>query len=224
MYVVYGSQSRLLAKTVDALSGTLVRIYHQSVPKPRQGAYDISNSDELPGVLEILKAKYGRLGIVFIGAAFVAENKLFASLNRADIDRSLATNITNYVTIIHSVIPVMVAERYGRLVFISSFRSQNPTRGIALYSAAKAFGERFFSTLGVEYGRLGITSCILRLGYFDGRMVDELSENQKQEIISKISLRRLGQGDDLRRAIDFVVENEYLNGGVIDIQGGIDFF
>ena len=92
-----------------------------------------------------------------------------------------------------------------------------------MYSAGKAFCERFFSGIGIEYGRLGITSCVLRLGYFDGRMLDAFSQDQKKTILSKISLRRLGTGEDLKRAIEYAVQNDYVNGGAIDIQGGIDF-
>ena len=64
----------------------------------------------------------------------------------------------------------------GCFIYLSSFRSQKPTKGTILYSASKAFGETFFKGIGIEYGRFNITSHLIRMGAFEGKMLFNLNQ------------------------------------------------
>ena len=96
------------------------------------------------------------------------------------------------------------------------------SRGISLYASSKAFGEMFFETIGKEYGSLGVNSSSIRMGYFDGRMTTELDEKKLKGIRLNSGNRRLGQAKDLINAINYILENNYTNGGVLDLTGGIN--
>jgi NAD(P)-dependent dehydrogenase (short-subunit alcohol dehydrogenase family) len=80
----------------------------------------------------------------------------------------------------------------------------------------------FFETIGKEYGSLGINSSSIRMGYFDGRMTTELDEKKLKGIKLNAGNRRLGQAKDLINAINYILENNYTNGGVLDLTGGIN--
>ena len=61
------------------------------------------------------------------------------------------------------------------------------------------------------------------MGYFDGRMVNEMQEEKIQQYKLSIGNRRLGNKDDLMKTSKLILENNYLNGGVIELTGGISF-
>ena len=82
--------------------------------------------------------------------------------------------------------------------------------------------ETFFKGIGREYGRLNITSHIIRMGAFDGKMLHDLGDNYIKSVKKKISLGREGTPDELSNAIKFCEENPYTNNGIIEINGGLN--
>jgi len=116
----------------------------------------------------------------------------------------------------------MLKIKSGNLIYLSSFRSKVSSRGISLYASSKAFGEMFFETIGKEYGPLGVNSSSIRMGYFDGRMTLELNDQRLKAIKLNAGNRRLGNSKDLINAINYILANDYTNGGVIDLTGGIN--
>jgi NAD(P)-dependent dehydrogenase (short-subunit alcohol dehydrogenase family) len=116
----------------------------------------------------------------------------------------------------------MLKIKSGNLIYLSSFRSKVSSRGISLYASSKAFGEMFFETIGKEYGTLGVNSSSIRMGYFDGRMTLELNDQRLKAIKLNAGNRRLGNSKDLINAINYILANDYTNGGVIDLTGGIN--
>lgn len=223
--VVYGSGSSAIRDYVGSVPAKwpVVRIFHATRPDPLPSCADIDRLDLLPEAITWAKSRVDgpiRLGV--LGAAVASQSSLLASETDASIDEQLRTNVTNYVGLVRACLPTMISSRYGRFVYLSSFRSRVPTRGITLYGAAKAFGEAFFSGVGVEYGRLGITTASIRMGYFEGGLIAGLGEERLAEITRHVSTGRLGSGADLAGAIEFAMSAEYLNGSVIDLDGGLD--
>ena len=159
--------------------------------------------------------------IIFLGAAFLTQSKLFISLNDDEIDTLMETNIINYIRLTRLILPFMLKLK-GNIIYLSSFRSNTTSRGISLYAVSKAFGERFFELIGKEYGALGVYSSSIRMGYFDGRMTTRLDDSKVKSIKLNAGNRKLGTSADLLRSIDFIIENPYTNGGTIDLTGGIN--
>ena len=111
----------------------------------------------------------------------------------------------------------------GQFIYLSSFRSLHTARGISLYSASKAFGEKFFEVIGKENGAFGVFSCSIRMGYFDGRMTNVMGDEKIASFKLSIGNRRLGNEKDLINCIKYILDNPYTNGGAIDLSGGISF-
>ena len=110
----------------------------------------------------------------------------------------------------------------GTFVYLSSFRAHKPTKGTALYSSSKSFGETFFKSIGIEYGMFNVTTHIIRMGAFEGKMLFNLSENYKKKIEKNISLKKFGSAKDLSSLIGFCIKNKYTNSGILEINGGLD--
>ena len=158
-----------------------------------------------------------------MGVGFLADSNLFFSLEKKEMNKLINANISNYLFITKIILPVMVKISSGKFIYLSSFRSQISTRGTAIYSASKAFGESFFKTIGQEYARFGITSHIIRMGYFEGRLLHNLTEERRLKIFKKISMGRLGDANDLLSAIKTAENLDYNNSGIIEMNGGLDF-
>lgn len=225
--ILYGSESDLIK---DIFKGgddcKIIRIYGSKVPSFDKNSININGTSEnmVSEVLDaVAEAKKGD-EIIFIGAAFLSDNSLLVSLGKDAMNKLLNLNVLSYVTLVASLLPLMVRIRSGNFIYLSSFRSINPTKGALIYSASKAFGESFFVGIAREYGRYGIRSNSLRMGYFDGRILSSLGgEDAIQKVRNRSQLKRLGSAEDLRKAILFCIESPYTSGGILDINGAMDF-
>lgn len=225
--ILYGSESDLIKDLFkEDTDCKIIRIYGTKAPSFDKKSININGTSEnmISEVLSsVAEAKKGDK-IIFVGAAFLSDNSLLVSLSEDDTNKLLNLNIVSYVRLVRSLLPIMVRIRSGNFIYLSSFRSINPTKGAIIYSASKAFGESFFVGVAREYGRYGIRSNSLRMGYFDGRILSSLGgDDAIQKVKNRSQLRRLGSADDLREAILFCVESTYTSGGVLDINGAMDF-
>ncbi len=229
LMVIYGSESSLIRPLIQKRDHPFIRIYGKTVPESDAKCIDIPDVSDLEDAIKKIKTKIGNdtqnplLDIVFLGAAFKTQTSLFLGTKPEEIDEAIHVNITNYTKIVYTLLPHMMRSRWGRLIYLSSFRSQVTGKGTSIYSASKAFGEKFFEVVGKEFGRLGITSTSIRMGYFDGRMTDIFNEKEKTDITQNIACRRFGDSNDLLNAIQFCIDNPFVNSGVVDLNGGLIF-
>jgi len=223
LMIIFGSQSRLLEMLLDRGDTHFLRIFNKNVPPPRENCTDVNSEDAFIDAVENMGKADAYQKIIFIGAAFKTQTSLFVHEKFENVLESIDTNIVQYVRYANLLLPHMIKKKNGTFIYLSSFRSQETSRGVSLYAASKAFGEKFFEVLGKEYGRMGITSTSIRMGYFEGRMTDFIDEDKKKKLTLSIGTGRLGSSTDLVRAIEFVISNPYANGGCIDLTGGINF-
>lgn len=222
LFVVYGSETSLLKDLYSRPDTIFLRFFNQSKLQANSNSYHVNSFDELESELERLIAEFDISKIVFVGAGFVSQTKLYFQATEAEIKEQVETNITNYLRFTSLLLPKMIERKSGQFIYLSSFRSDTTCRGITLYAASKSFGETFFEVLGKENGRFGVLSTSIRMGYFDGRMTSELPEERQKAIKLATGVGRLGNSNDLLKTINYVLENSYTNGGVIDLTGGIN--
>lgn len=222
LFVVYGSETKLLKPLFDFEDSYFIRIYNKTLPEKLDNASDVNSFEKFIDVFEeklkILKPNR----VVFIGAAFLTQQSLLVQEKWEHVEKSLEVNVINYVKLCHYLLPYMMKIKSGHYIYLSSFRAEVPARGISLYSASKAFGENFFEVLGLEGGAFGVYATSIRMGYFDGRMTNSMGAEKVKQLALSIGDRRLGNQSDLIGAIKFALENSYTNGGVIDLTGGIN--
>lgn len=221
LLVVFGSQSTVVKPLIDeyANHSRVVRIYNRSKPTKLLNCVDTNLISELPNILESIDIE-GPKRIAVVGVATMSQQKLFTSLKFDEIDQMIETNVRSYAQILSEVVPVMMKNRYGRLVYLSSLRAKYPAKGTSIYGASKVFCESLFGSVGREYGRLNITSVSIRMGFFGGRMVNDLPQKLVDDQLRKVALRRQGSPTELLEAIKFAFANPYLNGGTIELDGG----
>ena len=222
LFVVYGSETNLLSNLYERDNSIFIRIYNKKKLDEDTNAYYAGSLEEFKKVFESVLDEHEIKRIIFLGAAFITQKSLFISTSQEEINTLVEVNITNYIAYTSYILPFMLKLKNGYFIYLSSFRSQVTSRGISLYASSKAFGEKFFEVIGKEYGSFGVYSSSIRMGYFDGRMTNELNEDKLKKIKLNSGNRMLGSPSDLSNTINFLLENPYTNGGVVDLTGGIN--
>lgn len=223
LYVVYGSETELLEDLFAAEDSYFIRIYNNRVPQKMENAADVNDFEKFKTVFDEKFISLAPKRIIFIGAAFLTQKALFCQETRENIDKSLDVNVLKYVDYCHFILPYMIKIKSGNFIYLSSFRAQTTARGISLYSASKAFGEKFFEVIGKEHAMFGVCATSIRMGYFDGRMTNLMEPDKIKQFKLSIGNRKLGSKEDLVNCIKFILDNKYTNGGAIDLTGGISF-
>lgn len=222
LIVVYGSESSLLGPLYED-DNYYLRIYNNKTPSPLEFSHDlhVSNLANFGHVLKKIQKDIDFDKVIFIGAAFQSDNLLLVNQTNELIDASIDINLKNYLIICRDLIKNIRLSKEKIFIYLSSFRANVPTAGTTMYSSSKAFGEMLFRAMNEEYSRLNLRSSIIRMGYFDGRMMLHFDEVSQNTLRKKISLKRFGSSQELVNCINFIVENPYTAGGVIDLNGGL---
>jgi NAD(P)-dependent dehydrogenase (short-subunit alcohol dehydrogenase family) len=138
-----------------------------------------------------------------------------------EIDRMINVNIKGNINIISNCLPKMIENNFGRIISISSVFAEMNVPKNSIYCASKAFIDRFVSNANRESIRYGVTCNTIQLGYFDAGMCYRVDEKYQQRAKEKIGLKRWGRIDELYKTIDYIVENEYVCGSKLRIDGGL---
>lgn len=139
----------------------------------------------------------------------------------ADIDNMLDVNIKGNINILAGCTPSMIAKGYGRVIAISSVFAEMNVPKNSIYCASKAFVDRLFSVANKENIKYGITCNTIQLGYWDGGMCYRVDQAYQELAKNKIGLKRWGTIEELYNTINFIVDNEYVSGTNLRIDGGL---
>lgn len=137
------------------------------------------------------------------------------------INEMIDVNIKGNINILTSCLPKMIEKGWGRIIGISSIFSQINVPKNGIYAASKAFMERLYSTANRENAKFGVTCNTIQLGFWDGGMCYRVDEHIQEKAKQKIPLKRWGTIEELYNTIDFIIENEYISGTNLKMDGGL---
>jgi NAD(P)-dependent dehydrogenase (short-subunit alcohol dehydrogenase family) len=143
------------------------------------------------------------------------------SYNYKNVQEMIDVNIKGNINILASCLPQMIEKKYGRIISISSIFSELNIPKNSIYCSSKAFIDRLISNANRENIKYGITCNTIQLGYWDGGMCERVDKKYQDLAKEKIGLKRWGSIEELYNTINFIVDNEYLCGTKIRIDGGI---
>ena len=159
--------------------------------------------------------------INFAGVNFDSLIHKLTSKNEKDIEYILDINLKGTINITSSCLKHMRENKYGRIIFISSVLAEKIVIGTGVYASCKAFINRFVKNISFENIKYGITANTIQLGYFDGGMTYKIPQEHLEPIKKTIGLQRFGKIEELINTINFIIENEYVTGTSIKIDGGM---
>ena len=158
--------------------------------------------------------------ITLVHMAVVKIDKLMCNYTTDDLVKTFSVNFFANFTLTKYLLPIMIKEKWGRIINISSIAAEGSI-GSTAYAASKSALVGYNKSLAKEYGRFNITSNIIRLGYFDVGLIDKLSENKVNKLIDQVPNKKLGAPDEVLKAINYIQSSNYLNGTSINLDGGL---
>ncbi|MFI6045014.1 beta-ketoacyl-ACP reductase [Nocardia sp. NPDC051321] len=188
---------------------------------------DVTDRDSVQAVFEQIATELGDPQIL-VNNAGITRDDLFFRLSEDDWNAVLSVNLTGVFHCSQAAQKYMVAQRYGKIVSLSS-RSALGNRGQANYAAAKAGIQGFTATLAIELGRYNITVNAVAPGYIATAMTDATAERVgmapeqlQQSVAERTPLGRVGQPEEVAAVIAFLASDEssYVSGQTLYVNGG----
>ena len=172
------------------------------------------------GVAEIEKAQ-GPTDIL-VNNAGVTRDSMFHKMSADQWGQVIRADLDSVFNMTHQVFPGMRERGYGRIINISSINGQKGQMGQTNYSAAKAGMIGFTRALAQEGAFKGVTVNAVAPGYIATDMVSAMSDDVLKSITAQIPVGRLGEADEIARAVAFLADEKagFITGAVISANGG----
>lgn len=183
---------------------------------------DVSQAESVEaGVAEVLNA-FGRIDIL-VNNAGITRDALLVRMREEDWDAVLDVNLKGAFLCSRAVAKVMIKQRAGCIVNITSIMGLTGGAGQANYSAAKAGLIGLTRSLARELGSRGIRVNAVAPGWIETAMTDSLPQTVREAILKQIPLGRLGRAEDVADAVVFLCSEEsaYITGQVLTVDGGL---
>ncbi len=192
---------------------------------PMKGRGVVLNVDDqaaIDAVIESASREFGRLDIL-VNNAGITRDTLLLRMKDEDWDAVIQTNLSAVFRTSRAVLRGMLKAKAGRIVNITSVVGSTGNPGQVNYAAAKAGVAGMTRALAREVGSRGITVNCVAPGFIDTDMTRELSSEQIAALTSQIPLARLGQPDDIAKAVLFLVSDDaaYITGTTLHVNGGM---
>jgi 3-oxoacyl-[acyl-carrier protein] reductase len=183
---------------------------------------DLSRVEEADAFVRSVVSRWGRIDVL-VNNAGVARDGVLGLFDDADIDAVIDLNLKGTIYVTRQVSRRMLSAGGGTIVNISSIVGGSGYRGLAVYSATKAALEGFTRALARELGSRGITVNAVAPGYLRTEMSHGLDESQLDQIVRRTPAGRLGEPEDVARAVQFLTDprNSYITGHVLVVDGGL---
>jgi len=183
---------------------------------------DVTDAAAVDAALADVEARFGSIAILVNNAGITRDN-LLLRMKDDEWDSVLATNLKAAYRLSKAVLRGMMKARYGRIVQIGSVVGSSGNPGQANYAASKAALIGFTKSLAQELGSRNITVNCIAPGFIDTDMTRALADAQREQLLERIPLGRLGSPEDIANAAVFLASREagYITGATLHVNGGM---
>lgn len=183
---------------------------------------DISKLADVENLVNQAKEKFGHIDIM-VNNAGITKDTLLLRMKEEDFDSVIDVNLKGVFNCLKTITPIMVKQRSGKIVNLSSVVGIIGNAGQVNYAASKAGVIGMTKSLAKEIGARGITVNAVAPGFIETDMTDELGDKLKEEAKKGIPLRRLGTAADVAEVVAFLSSesSNYITGQVINVDGGM---
>ena len=183
---------------------------------------NIANAESVDNAFSTVEKKYSSVDVL-INNAGVTQDNILPRMKESEWLDVIQTNLTGSFYTSQRAIKLMMKNKWGRIVFISSVVGLSGNQGQANYAASKAGLIGLAKSISKEMGSRNITSNVVAPGYIETDMTSFLDDQNKENIIEQLSIKRIGKPEDISNIVSFLCndESEYITGQVIPVDGGL---
>jgi 3-oxoacyl-[acyl-carrier protein] reductase len=216
-----GASIAAVARSEDALKDTVETI-RASGGTVEPYAVDVADSASVDAAVEKIAARFQHIDIL-VNNAGVTRDGLLARMTGEAWDAVINTNLKGAFHLTRPVGRLMVKQRSGRIVNISSVIGLMGNAGQANYAASKAGLIGFSKSVAREFASRGITCNVVCPGFIDTDMTKDLSDDLKKKLLERIPLQRLGKPEDIAGVVAFLCSPaaNYITGQILTVDGGM---
>jgi 3-oxoacyl-[acyl-carrier protein] reductase len=178
---------------------------------------DVSQPDAVAKMVELIKSELGALDIL-INNAGIAITRGIDNLSEADFDQTIAVNLKSVFLCTQAVLPMMRAKKWGRIINISSGAARGAGAIGPHYNASKAAVEGLTRGYAARLVKEGITVNAVAPSLIETDMM-----KGQEDLVSRIPLGRLGRAEEVAKAVMMLVDNPYMTGQTVAMNGGMSF-
>lgn len=183
---------------------------------------DISKANDVENLIDCAKKKFGKIDIM-VNNAGITKDTLLLRMKEEDFDSVINVNLKGVFNCLKAITPVMVKQKEGKIINLSSVVGLVGNAGQVNYAASKAGVIGMTKSLAKEIGSRGITVNAVAPGFIETDMTDVLGDRFKEEAKKSIPLKRLGKAEDVAEVVAFLASDSanYITGQVIHVDGGM---
>ncbi len=186
-------------------------------------ASNAANFAETEEVVHRVKADFGTIDIL-VNNAGITKDGLMLKMTEAQWDAVIAVNLKSAFNFIHACTPIMMRQKGGSIINMSSVVGIHGNASQCNYAASKAGLIALAKSIAQEMGRKGLRANAIAPGFIDTPMTEALPDEVRKEWIERIPLRRGGTVEDIANVAAFLASDmsSYISGQVIQVDGGMN--
>ena len=183
---------------------------------------DVSQPAEAQALIEAVHKAMGRLDIL-VNNAGVIRDGLLISLEDEDWRTVIATNLDSVFYCCRAAARIMIRQRLGRIINMSSVAGTRPNRGQVNYAASKGGINALTRALAAELASRNITGNAVAPGVIETEMTQAIRDAAHDQILASIGLKRLGRVEDIAGVVAFLASDDaaYITGEILHVDGGL---
>jgi len=183
---------------------------------------DVTDAAQVDALVKAAAERFGRVDIL-VNNAGITRDGLMPRMSEADFDAVIAANLKGAFLCARAVSRLMLKQRYGRVVSVSSVVGLRGNAGQANYAASKAGLIGLTKSLAKELASRGVTVNAVAPGFIETDMTAALPDKARDAALSGVPMGRMGTPEDVARAIAFLASDDaaYITGQVLCVDGGM---
>ena len=195
---------------------------HAAGGKADAKQFDVSDPAAVDAAISEVHKRLGRLDIL-VSNAGIAMDQLLLRVKPEEVERTFATNVSGAIWCAKSAMRIMMRQKTGRIIHLSSVVAESGNPGQAVYSASKAALIGLTKTLAREYASRGVTVNVVAPGFIETDMTSSLSDEAKKMILAQTPAGRVGRPEEIAAAVLYLASDEasYVTGQVLRVNGGM---
>lgn len=184
---------------------------------------NLSDRAEAAGLAERAAEAAGAPISILVNNAGITRDNLVMRMKDEEWDDVLDVNMTASMMVTRSCLRAMMKARFGRIISVSSIVGVTGNPGQANYAASKAGMIGFSKALAAEVASRGITVNVVAPGFIATPMTDVLDDAQKEGLLGRVPMGRLGAADEIAATAVFLASHEaaYMTGATLHVNGGM---